>query len=111
VTEMEPTSSGSEIVRQTFSPDFGKPTWAELREQRRVSRQAAAAEQLDYLRKALRQLKSDKLHDTRKAHAIRKAEELMAELERTDNPYIHRALDDAYWDWHRDAAQIIREGP
>jgi hypothetical protein len=40
---------------------------------------------------------------------IQKGEELLAELERTDNPYIRQSLDDAYWDWHRDAGLIVRE--
>lgn len=110
MTEIEPISNDSEIVKRTFNPDLGKATWAELREHRRQARDVVAAERLDYLRKTLRLIKSSKLHDTRKAQIIQKGEELAAELERTDNPYILQSLDDAYWDWHRDAGLIVREG-
>lgn len=109
MTEMEPISNDSEIVKQTFNPGLGKPSWAEVREHRRQAREVVADEQLDYLRKTLRLLKSSKLHDTRKMQIIQKGEELLAELERTDNPYIRQSLDDAYWDWHRDAGLIVRE--
>lgn len=108
MTEVEPTSR--EIIEQTFRPSLGRPTWAELREDRRRTREVLAAEQLDYLRKTLKLLKSSKLHDIRRAQIVQKGEELVAELARTDNPYIRESLDEAYWDWHRDAGQIAREG-
>ncbi|MGH3807416.1 MAG: hypothetical protein ACRDRU_12450 [Pseudonocardiaceae bacterium] len=110
MSAIEPISNESEIVKRTFDPGLGKPTWTELREQRRQAREVVAAQQLDYLRKTLRLLKLGKLHDTRKIQIIQKGEELLAELERTDNPYIQQSLDEAYWDWHRDAGLIVREG-